>query len=240
MKKYIIATTALLVVATSAFSQGLVNFSAGTSVATRMSTNSVVGGPSAGLTVGGASLYYYALFASVNQTTINGSSTAISGLNANYVFNNLGTGIPSTGWELIGIGTNNTSAGRMNTASQGTTSAGQSAFNADGSLTVQGIGGAANANFVTVGWYSPGIGTTLQSLQTWYAAGANNGWIGQSAVGNLTLGDGGLVVTPGVFGSGAGQVGGFMMGLTPIVPEPTTLALAALGGASLLLFRRKK
>jgi hypothetical protein len=28
--------------------------------------------------------------------------------------------------------------------------------------------------------------------------------------------------------------------LTPVVPEPTTMALAALGGASLLLFRRKK
>jgi hypothetical protein len=239
MKKYIIATTALLVVATSAFSQGLVNFSAGTSVATRMSTNSVVGGPSTGTTAATSGLYYYALFASVNQTAINGSSTAISGLSANYVFRNLGTGIPSTGWELVGIGTNYASAGRMFPASQGTTSAGQAALNADNSLTVQGIGGAANANLVAVGWYSPGIGATLASLQTWYAAGANNGWIGQSAVGNLTLGDGGLVVTPGIFGTGAGQVGGFMMGLTA-VPEPGTLALMALGSASLLLFRRKK
>jgi hypothetical protein len=237
MKKYIIATTALLVVATSAFSQGLVFFSAGTSAATRMSTNSVPGGPSTGLTGPTSGLYYYALFASVNQTTINGSSTAINGLNANYVFNNLGTGVPSTGWEFVGIGTNNANAGRMNAASQGTTSAGQGALNADTSLNVQGIGGAANANLVAVGWYSPGI-TTLASLQTWYGAGANNGWIGQSAVGNLILGDGGLIATPNVFGTGAGQVGGILLGVT--VPEPGTLALMALGSASLLLFRRKK
>ncbi|HAO77518.1 MAG TPA: hypothetical protein DCQ92_00830 [Verrucomicrobia subdivision 3 bacterium] len=239
MKKYIIATTALLVVATSAFSQGLVNFSAGTSVATRMSTNSVVGGPSTGTTAATSGLYYYALFASASQANVNGNTTAISGQNANYVFNNLGTGVPSTGWELVGIGTNWASAGRLFPASQGTSSAGQTALNADNSLTVQGIGGAAVANLVAVGWYSPGIGTDLASLESWYAAGANNGWIGQSAVANLTLGDGGLVVTPNVFGTGAGQVGGFMMGLS-VVPEPTTLALAALGGASLLLFRRKK
>jgi len=238
MKKYIIATTALLVVATSAFSQGLVNFSAGLSAATRMSTNSVPGGPSAGLTSTTPSLYYYALFASASQTTVNGQTTAISGFNANYVFNNLGTGVPSTGWELVGIGANNAGAGRMNGVSQGTTSGGQGALNADNSLTVQGIVGAANANLVTVGWLSTGIGTTLASLESWYGAGAVGGWIGQSAVANVTLGDGGLVITPNPFGSGAGQVGGILLGVA--VPEPGTLALAALGGASLLLFRRKK
>jgi len=239
MKKYIIATTALLVVATSAFSQGLVYFSAGSSVATRMSTNSVVGGPSTGLTGTTPGLYYYALFASASQANVNGNTTAISGLNANYVFNNLGSGVPSTGWELVGIGTNNASSGRMQPASQGTTSAGQSIPNADLSLNVQGIAGAGSANIVAVGWYSPGIGPDLASLQTWYGAGAFNGWIGQSVVGNVVLGDGGTIPSPNVFGTGPGQLGGFMMGLT-IVPEPTTLALAAFGGASLLLFRRKK
>ena len=239
MKKLIIVSIALSVVATSAFSQGLVALSAGLSAATRMSTNSVVGGPSTGLTTTTPGLYYYALFASVNQTAINGSSTAVSGLSANYVFNHMGTGVPSTGWELVGIGTNNANAGRMNVASQGTTSAGQVAPNADSSLNVQGIGGAGSANIVAVGWYSTGIGTTLQSLETWYAAGAFNGWVGQSVVGNVVLGDGGSIPAPNAFGTGPGQLGGFLLGLT-VVPEPTTLALAALGGASLLLFRRKK
>jgi hypothetical protein len=242
MKKIIVTTVALSVIATSAFSQGLVNFSAGLNATTRMSTNSAVGGAATGLAGGAAGSFYYALFASVNQTSVNGQTTAISGMNANYVFNNLGSGNVTSGWELVGIGTS-TSAGRMAPVSQGTTSAGQSALNADNSLTVTGIAGANAANLVAVGWYSIGAsnpGTTLASMEAWYAAGANGGWIGQSAVANVTLGDGGLTATPNPFGAGAGQVTGFLLGETPTVPEPGTLALAALGGASLLLFRRKK
>ena len=238
MKKFIIATIALSVVATSGYSQGLVNYLAGASATTRMSTNSVVGGPSTGLTGTTPGLYYYALFASVSQVSVNGQTTAISGLNGNYVFNHMGSGV-ATGWELVGIGTNSVNAGRMLPTSQGNSSANQTPINADSSLTVQGIGGAANASLVTVGWLSTGIGTTLASLESWYATGAFNGWVGQSGVASVVLGDGGLTPTPNPFGTGAGQVGGFMMGLT-LVPEPTTLVLAALGGASLLLFRRKK
>jgi len=59
----------------------------------------------------------------------------------------------------------------------------------------------------------------------------------QSVVGNVVLGDGGSIPTLNAFGTGPGQLGGFMMGVT--VPEPGTLALMALGSASLLLFRRK-
>jgi len=128
----------------------------------------------------------------------------------------------------------------MAAITQGNASGNQVAPNADGSLSVSGIAGANPANLVTVGWYSTGIGTTLASLQTWYAAGANNGWVGQSAVANQILGDGGLIPTPNPFGTGPGQVGGLMLGLTTVVPEPGTLALMALGSASLLLFRRKK
>jgi hypothetical protein len=240
MKKNILTIMALTVIVTSGISQGLVNFSGGTSAATRMSTNSVVGGQSTGLTTGGPSLYYFALFASSSQSSINGSTNGVSGLSGNYVFNNPGGGTASTGWILVGIATNNSSAGRFNAGSQGTTSGGQGGLNSDGSLTVQGINGAANANFVTVGWLSTGIGTTLASLVSWYNAGAQGGWVGQSAIATgLLLGDGGNTATPNPFGTAPGQVGGILLGLTP-VPEPGTMALAALSGASLLLFRRRK
>jgi len=44
-----------------------------------------------------------------------------------------------------------------------------------------------------------------------------------------------------IFGTGAGQIQGFTLTTaTAPVPEPTTLALAGLSGASLLLFRRRK
>jgi len=238
MKKLIVTTIALSVIATSAFSQGLVNYSAGTSAATRMSTNSVVGGAATGLVNGtaasGGGLYYFALFASSTQTTINGSTTALSGISPNYVFNNM------AGWTLVGIGTNNTNPGRISPATQGNTSANQGALNADSSLTVSGIAGAAAANTVSVGWLSTGIGTTVAALTTWYNAGAVGGWIGQSAIGNVTLGDGVSTSTPNPWGSSTGQVGGLLLGLTPSVPEPGTLALAALGVGSLLALRRKK
>ena len=146
MKKYIVATSALLVIATSAFSQGFVNFSGGANAATRISTNSVPGGASTGLTTATAGLYYYALFASSTQTSVAGQTTAISGTSTKYVFDN------SSGWTLVGIAANTASYGRFAPLTQGSTSANQTALNADNSLTVQGIAGAATANFVCIGW----------------------------------------------------------------------------------------
>ena len=60
--------------------------------------------------------------------------------------------------------------------------------------------------------------------------------------GLLTAGDGAGVSTPSLFGTTSPFSPGFTLGLVaPVaaVPEPGTMALAALGGASLLLFRRK-
>jgi hypothetical protein len=231
MKKLFITTIIASAIASTAFSQGFVNFSGGGSASTRVSTNSAVGGALTGATLG-ANNYYYALFVSASQTATAGYGNAVS-----YVFNNMGGGTPSTGWELVGIGASAASAGRFSAISQGTTSAGQGALNADNSFTVQGVGGAAAANFVAVGW-SANIGSTLAAVEAWYGANGANvampGWIGQSTTATQTLGDGGLVITPSW-----NTAPSFGLGLVA-TPEPGTLALAALGGASLLLFRRKK
>jgi hypothetical protein len=238
MKKTIITTVVALAVCSSAFSQGLVTFGTGATSSNRISTNSVVGGAATGAIIG-ANNYYFALFASSSQTSVAGVTTAQSGANGTYVVNNLGGGTPSTGWELVGLGASQASLGRMGAISQGTTSAGQGALNADNSLSVQGIGGGGLANLVAIGW-SANIGSTLASLEAWLAAPGVTGWIGQSAVGQgAQLGDGVLILTPGAMGGAASQFAGFTLGIVT-TPEPGTLALAALGGASLLLFRRKK
>jgi hypothetical protein len=227
MKKLIITTLAVTALAASAFSQGLVGFAGGGNTATRVSTNSVVGGAATGQTAATAGLYYYALFASTTQT-----ATAASGAGQTYVFSNLGS--VATAWELVGIGANIASVGRYSGVSQGTSSAGQAALNADNSMNVIGIAGGGSANLVAVGW-SANIGTTLAALMAWYAAPGITGWIGQSGTSTQVLGDGGQIPTPTTWNSSPT----FLLGMVA-TPEPGTLALAALGGASLLLFRRKK
>ncbi len=88
----------------SAFSQGLVYFNSGASSATHISTNNFFGNPDTGPILG-TNQYYFALFVSTSQTTVGGVSTAQGGWNVN-LFQNLGGGTPSTGWELVGIGAN--------------------------------------------------------------------------------------------------------------------------------------
>jgi hypothetical protein len=245
MKKTIITLAVLGAVVSSGFSQGFVFFTGGAANATKVSTNSALNGAATGRVLGDGS-YYYALFASSSQTAVNGNTAAFSGSNGSYVFQNLGGGTASTGWALVGIGTNNSTStgtpGQFTAASQGTTSGNQAGLNADNSLTVSGIAGGAAGNFVVIGW-SVNIGSTLAALETWYGGGAGStlGWVGQSRVGDgQTLGDGGSNPTQNVFGSTANFINGFTLGEFVPTPEPGTLALAALGGASLLLFRRKK
>jgi len=101
---------------------------------------------------------------------------------------------------------------------------------------------------ILVGW-SANLGSTwaaaLANLQAQgnLVASAAGYYFGVSAFGDLASGS----ANPGttVIGANAGQINnpsGTPMVLEPLatVPEPGTMALAALGGASLLLFRRKK
>jgi hypothetical protein len=238
MKKTILTLAVLGALSVPAFSQGLVYFTGGASNATKISTNSAVGGVATGRTAGD-NTYYYALFASSSQTSIGGNSAAFSGNAGTYVFN-------ATGWTLVGIAGNSQTLNGVGTfvaSSQGSTSAGQGALNTDGSLSVSGIAGAAAGNFVVVGW-SANIGSTLAALEAWYnnpLGIQSQGWIGQSRIGiGQTLGDNGQNATLNVMGTATTSINAFTMGEVPVVPEPGTLALAALGGASLLLFRRKK
>jgi hypothetical protein len=233
MKKIIVTSTILGLIATSAFSQGFVQFFAGSSNGTKVSTNSVVGGAAVGRTAGN-NTYYYALFSSSTQTTINGNAAAIIGNAGTYVFG-------QSGWSLVGFGANNGSGTTIATT-QGTTDANQGALNSDGGLTVPNVAGGAVGNFVVVGW-SANIGSTLASVESWLTDPTVTGWIGQSRIGvGQTIGDNASNPTLNVFGTTANYINAFSLGEVAgaPVPEPATMALAALGGASLLMLRRKK
>lgn len=75
--------------------------------------------------------------------------------------------------------------------------------------------------------------------------GAQGGFIGESAIAlNFLLGgDGGAgnIPTSPAFGGNSGIQGGIVLNWGGgIVPEPSSMALAGLGAASLLFFRRRK
>jgi len=259
MKKTIITLMLASAAIATAQAQGLVFFQNNSSA--KIETNTATGGsgtgtqvttPNGANVVSGAGNYYFALFYSTTQTSVGGTTNGMIGANvavsggatvgtntvsgslASYVFN-------AAGWSNAGlIGTNSgASAGRF----------ASSAVDGLNQSTVTGLGAGAAANFVIVGW-SANIGNTIGALMTWYNAGnpLTTGWIGESQVtGSIVSGNGGGIPTPGVMGgtfSASTPVSPtFTLGeiLAPAAaPEPGTMALCALGGASLLMFRRKK
>jgi len=227
MKKVIAIAAVIAGLTYSSSAQGLVNFANNSGAGSKISTNSVVGGGQNGLATiySGTDLYYYALFSSASATTVNGSSSAIVGnTGATYVFND-------SNWAFDGYATN------------GATRAGQVVGAASLVLPSSGVGsiaGGAAGQFVIVGW-SANIGTTWNSVQSYLANVTSTGWVGESVVsGAITTGNGAGVSTPLIMGSASPFVTGFVLGeVVTSAPEPGTMALAALGGASLLLFRRR-
>lgn len=129
--------------------------------------------------------------------------------------------------------------------------------------SIKGVGGAAGApiagwaaptgatydtagrdSFILVGW-SSSLGSTWASVASQLQSGNwNTGYFGVSGLGNGYAGGGpNSLNAPSIFGASTGMPGGLTGGITMYatpVPEPGTMALAALGGASLLLFRRRK
>jgi len=114
-------------------------------------------------------------------------------------------------------------------------------------------GGSASTSaedyYELVGW-SSNLGTTWSTVSgelnnNWQGFTTGQGVFGESAIGYGYSGGGSFSVNaPSIWGVSANEPGGLasgfvLNGISPI-PEPTTLALAGLGGLSLLAFRRKK
>jgi hypothetical protein len=114
-----------------------------------------------------------------------------------------------------------------------------------GGTPVNGIALGGQAHFEFVGW-SASLGTSWAQVAPQYATGlwTAAGYFGiSSESGLITTGGAGAPASSAavILGPQANQINsGFNLNGVSPVPEPTTLALAALGGASLLLFRRKK
>jgi hypothetical protein len=220
-KSLIVAAS--LAVAAGAQAQGLVNFANSASAATKISINSTPGSAVVGLTPATANAYYYALFYSATATTVLGSSASViptSTTVGSYVTSD-------NNWTYVTTTGSSATAGRLTAVIP----------------TVPGLGGGSSAQFVVIGW-SANIGSTVASLAAYLAApsliSGNYGYVGESVVsGALQAGDGATILTPAIFSGVAPAVQGFTLGAVAPAPEPTTIALAGLGGLSLLAFRRK-
>jgi hypothetical protein len=113
-----------------------------------------------------------------------------------------------------------------------------------GATTVPGYGTTATADFAIVAW-SANIGTTWAAAEAWWANGhpvaVGTEYFGISTVAiDIPLApSGGPYNSPwGLAASGAIQ--GMDLNEYQTIPEPTTFALAGLGAAAVVIFRRRK
>lgn len=249
MKKILLTTVAASGLSVAAFAQGYINWTGaaaslyGATNGTAYSSFEAAGTATLTGTEGvtspntaanngalGYQGYYYELLTSATATA---APTTVAGLGA---------------WSDTGLGATNSfsvAAGRI-------IQAGGSADTLVNNWPVN-----ATQAAILVGW-SANMGSTwaavLNELQNWgtyehnYANNAANaGFFGVSAFGSGIQAVASSVTGNQVIGAGAGAIynpaaNPLLMdelGVT-VIPEPGTLALAALGGASLLLFRRKK
>jgi len=224
MKK-LLTIAALLGVASLSYGQGYVGFANGTGsrVFTTNGPGSGVGGTMPAYTTGNYYMFEL-LVAPTTQTTIGGALA---------------------GWTDTGDFATNTTAGRLQ---PGVASPDSPANGVQ--VNFPGFSpGTGTADFAVVGW-SQNIATTYAGFLAWYAGGLENGpTSGNGSGGTEYSGISGValnvVAAPsggpygGVWGpASSGYIQG--MTLTGQVPEPTTFALAGLGAAALVIFRRRK
>jgi hypothetical protein len=192
--------------AISSQSQGVIDFGNNNSAATKISTNSVMGGPATGFTASSTNaVFYYALYYSQTATSVNGQTSAVSGAPGNYVFTD-------TNWMLAAYGTNMWVPGRLFSATP----------DLDGNTVVPGVQSGAAAQFVVMGW-SANIGTSIAPVQAWLNNGSptTSGFIGESAVsGPITLGSSSGGIPAILFGGVAPEIEGFTLGLAGGLPPP--------------------
>jgi hypothetical protein len=248
MKKLVLTTLAITGLSLAAFAQGTVSWTG-------------VAGTFIGSTNGGT----YSSFSAVNGSTGVGSTGNTLG---NNTANDTALGYNGYYYELL-VSSSAGSAPTTFSQFSAWSDANLQATNGPGSngrIIQTGTGGAGNVanntqatannwpastteSVILVGW-SANLGTTWATAlanaqnQSFLAGLSSYAYWGVSSLGSLASASGNPGVT--VFGTGVGQINNAAtpavlqpLGVTA-VPEPTTIALAAIGGASLLLFRRKK
>lgn len=163
-----------------------------------------------------------------------GQSSAVSAIASSSSPATL-TYLASTAWADITGDSNfqavQGSGGAGTVAFFGSGATGGGAYNSSKAYFANNLTGGTTYAFYEVAWYTGASG----QYSTLALAAQNNTYVGWSQVFSYSALTGGV---PANFT--AANVGSFDVGGTGIIPEPSTMALAGLGGLSLLLFRRRK
>ena len=223
MKKTIIAALALAITSVSAFSQGNISFGGiGHGIWTTANNNYTTSqGDDVALLFFTSAPNLTAIFASAGS----GSSTNSASGNAGYSVATAWTTLLNGAIQLNGVSSSSPAIANI-TGTQGTFT-----YNGGVAFSANNVTGGTTYSAIEIAWNPTGGNTTIA------LAAANNALVGWSQVFSYTPTTGS--VTPTTLSSGL--VGSFGVGGTVApTPEPGTMALAALGGASLLLFRRRK
>lgn len=221
MKK-ILAILSLAAVTTLCNAQGNIYFYSFSGMQTNTAKSSFIGGTESGgaggVTMSAAGSYYYTLLLS---STDPGSTDPLTAGWTQAIYSNTTSTVtsPFSGNNYPGI------AG----AFEGP--------NGTASTTIANWGAGVSDYFMVVGW-SANLGSDWATVSAELAGDSwvTQGYFGVSSEGHLASGLGGTSPATSLIGGGPGQVGVFTL---YAVPEPTTLALAGLGGMALLAFRRK-
>jgi hypothetical protein len=230
MKRILIGTCAVLGVVTCSFGQGEVYFVNSAATITQMQTNNALNNPSTSpvggtgrISAGQPGVWTFALFSAasaVNDVMTDGTT-------------HVGTPWLDPRWQFTGAyALNTTGLGRI--APDPT----RGGFTNNASL-VPGFIAGETASLMVVGW-NTAMGQSLNEMIAFYNLGQPGLVAGYSGVAKIILGNGasgGTTPTAPLFA--ATTIPGFTM--SPVlVPEPTTFALAGLGAAALLIFRRRR
>jgi len=223
MKKTLLIASVVALTAISSFGQGQFLFSAG-------SKGVWDGFTVSGVSKLGATINVALLWGSSSQTPLVDSIAASTPTNSTSASSVVTSANVQTVWTSILSDPNFQLAQNSSTSTtvqQGTAANGGFSYNSANSFGVTGTTGGTAYNVFVIGWSS--AYATAAAAQ---AAGSPVGWSSVfSYTPSTAPNPAPTFVTPNFGVSEASVV---------VAPEPATLALAGLGGASLLMFRRKK
>jgi hypothetical protein len=232
MKKTLTILSVLALGAVVSFGQGTIAVYNAATSAYYVSTNNISGNAPGSQTIGvttGANQYYYALL--ISSTPLADSPSA-------------------SGWtiaQINGGGGNFTITNYLNGGMRGSAGTAGQAIAGWAASPGPAYSNGALTYYMLMGW-SANLGGSgaAQTILNDYTANswATAGYFGFSAVASEYGGNPSVPLTAqelfGTGSSGTGLANGFQLLSVVTAPEPTSMALFALSGASLLLFRRKK